>query len=425
MFFISAKIKSLIIIYSLAALAALGGMAAVCQSRLEYYRLAADYSSASALDETVSAVSELSSSLKKLRYVTDDTLGRSICSKAYAEAMRAEAAMSVLPFSTQELEKLSGFLNLAGDYSASLIAQAEDELSGEQKAQVQQLSELAADFSSRMAQLQTEVNEGGLAMDSMEKRRFSRGGETQRESLSSRLLSYEEEFSSPEEFVYNGKYSPAKETEPGTLSEEEAKQLAAQAAGVELRELKDDYRYAGTDGRRCYSAGELKLCVSSRGLESMSQTRLLSAGGVDVEQARAAAEEFLQTMGYSGLALSEENITETVAAFRYAPEQDGAIRSDDYISILVALDDGSIYSFDATRYSEAEAELVWNVDETKAMSALPEDAAVESSRKLIIKAPGGDYMACWEFVCGFREDEAMCIYVDAESGKQCKIEEYR
>ena len=75
--------------------------------------------------------------------------------------------------------------------------------------------------------------------------------------------------------------------------------------------------------------------------------------------------------------------------------------------------------------SEAEAELVWNVDETKAMSALPEDAAVESSRKLIIKAPGGDYMACWEFVCGFREDEAMCIYVDAESGKQCKIEEYR
>ena len=146
MFFISAKVKSLIIIYSLAALAALGGMAAVCQSRLEYYRLAADYSSASALDETVSAVSELSSSLKKLRYVTDDSLGRSICSKAYAEAMRAEAAMSVLPFSTQELEKLSGFLNLAGDYSASLIAQAEDELSGEQKAQVETMVQLMSKF---------------------------------------------------------------------------------------------------------------------------------------------------------------------------------------------------------------------------------------------------------------------------------------
>ena len=120
-------------IYSLAAIAALGGLTAMSRARLEYCRQAADYSSAAALDETVSAVAELSSALKKLRYVTDDVLGRSICSKAYAEAMRAEAAMSVLPFSTQELEKLSGFLNLAGDYSASLLAQSEDELSEEPK----------------------------------------------------------------------------------------------------------------------------------------------------------------------------------------------------------------------------------------------------------------------------------------------------
>ena len=423
MFFISAKIKSLIIIYSLAALVALAGLTAMCWSRLSYYRLAADYSSASALDEMVSAVSELSAALKKLRYVTDDSLGRSICSKAYAEAMRAEAAMSVLPFSTQELEKLSAFLNLAGDFSASLIAQSEEELSEEQKGHIQQLSDAAADFASVLAQLQTEVNDGSLIVDSMEQRRFSRGEETAGDMLSGRFLSYEEEFTSPEAFVYQGKYSPVEEKEPGTLSDEEAKEIAAKAAGVEARELKDEYGYEGTDGRRCYSAGELMLCVSSRGLESMSQSRLVGSGSVDGEQAREKAEEFLQTLGYEGLALSGENISETMAVFHFVPQQDGALCIDDYISLSIALDDGSIYSFDATRYSEPEAELLWNIDESKALAALPEGAEAESTRKVIMKAPGGEYLGCWELICSFQEGERMRVYVDAESGKQCKIEE--
>ena len=423
MFFISVKIKRLIIIYSLAALAALVGVAAACSARLEYYRLAADYSSASALDETVSAVSELSSALKKLSYVTDDTLGRSICSKAYAEALRAEAAMSVLPFSTQELEKLSGFLNLAGDYSASLIAQSEDELSAEQKQQVQQLSDLAADFSARVSQLQTEVNEGSLLLDSMEQRRFARG-ESSGELLSARMLSYEDEFNSPEEFVYDGKYSPAQEREEGELSEEEAKAQAAKAAGVAVRELKDEYSYEGTDGRRCYSAGELLLCVSSRGLESMNQSRLVSSGGLGEDEARAKAEEFLSSMGYEGLALSCSYISETIASFRFAPEQDGAIRRDDYISISVALDDGSIYSFDTTRYSAESPEIKWNTDEDAALKTLPEGLAAENTRKVILKSPGGKYLGCWELSCISEDGEKVLIYVDAENGRQCRIEEF-
>ncbi|MBQ2960961.1 MAG: germination protein YpeB [Oscillospiraceae bacterium] len=413
-------------IYSLAAIAALGGLTAMSRARLEYCRQAADYSSAAALDETVSAVAELSSALKKLRYVTDDVLGRSICSKAYAEAMRAEAAMSVLPFSTQELEKLSGFLNLAGDYSASLLAQSEDELSEEQKQHVQQLSDAAADFSARLSQLQTELNDGSISMDSMEQRRFARGDSgSGTELFSSRMLSYEEEFTSPEEFVYEGKYSPRQEAPAGELSEEESKAIAAQAAGVEPRELKEEYSYEGSDGRRCYSAGELRLCVSSRGLESMSQSRLVSAGGMDQEQARQRAEDFLASLGYSELGLSGENFGETMAVYHFAPERDGALVVDDYISVSVALDDGSIYSYDATRYREADMELLWNIDEDSARRALPEGAEPQSTRKLIISTPGGNYLPCWEFICGFQEDERMCIYVDAESGKQCKIERCR
>jgi len=66
---------------------------------------------------------------------------------------------------------------------------------------------------------------------------------------------------------------------------------------------------------------------------------------------------------------------------------------------------------------------LWNIDESKALSTLPEELETESTRKVIIRSPGGNYLACWELICGFQEGERMRVYVDAESGKQCKIEE--
>ena len=391
----------------------------MCLSRLGLYRTAADYSAARAFDETVSAVEGLSLSLKKIGFVSDHVLGRSICSNAYAQAMSAQASLSVLPFSTQELEKLSAFLNIAGDYSASLLAQDENQLSAEQRGYVEQLAAAAADFSARLTQLQSEVNDGSLLMDSLEQ---NFGYEDKGENLSARLLSYEQEFQSPEDFAYDGKYSPAEENSVGSMGEEEAKSLAAQAAGVEPRELKEEYSYEGPEGRRCYSAGDLKLCVSANGLESMSQSRLVSGGGLSGEEARGKAESFLESMGYSGLGLDRENLGDTLAVYRYAPEQDGALRRDDYISISVALDDGSIYAFDASRYKENAPELLWNIDEEAARSRVPSGVMVESARKVIIKSPGGNYLPCFELQCVNDAGEMGLVYVDAESGKQCKIE---
>ena len=416
--FIKSKLKSLAIIYSLAALAALGGLTAMSYSRLQLYRTAADYSAARAFDETVSSVSELSMSLKKLQYATDHILGRSICSNAYAQAMSAEASLSVLPFSTHELEKLSGFLNTAGDYTASLLSQNENELSQEQKQQVQQLSQAAADFAGRLSQLQTEINDGSLLMDRLEKLPQSGGAEL----LSARLLSYEQEFESPEDFVYDGKYSPREESAAGDMTEEEAKALAARAAGVEERELKEEYSYEGTEGRRCYSAGDLKLCVSARGLESMSQSRLVSSGGLAAEQAREKAESFLSELGYENLALSGEKLSETMAVYRYAPQDDGAVRRDDYISVSVALDDGSIYALDATRYRQQAPELKWSIDEQTARETLPEGLEPDYVRKLIITSPGGSYLPCFELGCSGQKGERVSIYVNADTGRQCKIE---
>ena len=147
----SAKAKQLIIIYTAAALVTLSVLSAVLYSKLADYRLTALYSSSGAFETTVSAVDGLSRSLKKSLYVTDATLGRSICTQAYANALAAEAALSALPFSTQELEQLSGFLNRAGDYAKSLGAQSGDKLSDEQKQQLKTMSDTCLLYTSDAA----------------------------------------------------------------------------------------------------------------------------------------------------------------------------------------------------------------------------------------------------------------------------------
>ena len=417
----SVKIKRLLLLYAAAAFLALGAFAWAAESRLRDYRLAAGYSAAQAFEEAVRAVDGLSAALKMLGYVTDDALGKSLCSTAHAEALAAETALSVLPFSTQELEQLQGFLNRTGDYAGSLCALGEGELDDEHRGHLRELSRAAADFTESLRRMQGKLNEGSVLMDSRE-RRLQNIGEDGTPRLSALLLGYEGEFRAPEAFAYDGRYSPVEQPAPGGRSEAEGRAIAAAAAGVDERELKEEYRFEGPEGRRCYSAGGLLIGVSGRGLEYMAQSRLVSGGEIGEEKAREIAERFLKEQGYEELALCESAGNEAVAAFRYAPTTQGVPRRDDYISISVALDDGSIYAFDATRYRDEEAEPVWSTDEETARSVLPQGLSVLRSGRVILRSAGGKSRPCYEFDCADGEGTRVRIYVDAESGRQYKIE---
>lgn len=259
----SAKAKQLIIIYTAAALVTLSVLSAVLYSKLADYRLTALYSSSGAFETTVSAVDGLSRSLKKSLYVTDATLGRSICTQAYANALAAEAALSALPFSTQELEQLSGFLNRAGDYAKSLGAQSGDKLSDEQKQQLKTMSDTAAEFSARLRDMQGRVNSGELIMDSREEQLQNIGIEDTGK-LSAELLGYEADFTAPEDFQYDGQYSTRPEKERGKLSEEQARALAAEAVGMGAARTQGRIRLRGRGRAAAATARETCSCASAR-----------------------------------------------------------------------------------------------------------------------------------------------------------------
>ena len=110
-------------------------------------------------------------------------------------------------------------------------------------------------------------------------------------------------------------------------------------------ELREEYNYEGPDGRRCYSAGDLLLGVSSRGLEFMSRPRLIESAALSEDEARERAERFLERLGYENLELYAGETGGGAASFRFAPTQDGVPRPDDALTLSVALDDGTVCAF--------------------------------------------------------------------------------
>lgn len=419
----SKKLKTVLATYVSAAVIVLGLCTWVEHNSLADYRLAAKYSSGRAFEETVGAVDGLSRALEKSVYATDGGMCSRICSEAYANALAAETAMSTLPFSTQELEQIAAFLNVAGDYAYTLSRQtSQDGFTQEQIETLTEMSGTAAALAESLRSLQGSVNGGDVIMDSREARLMNVGLDDEAEKLSARLLQYEAEFQPMAEFVYDGKFSPQDEEESfGRLDEQEMLAMAAEFAGVTQEELKKEYDYQGEDGRSSYSARGITICVSPAGVESMSQSRLVGESVLSLEEAEALAETFLKERGFEDLELDSAGINGAVAVMRFVKLENGAACLDDTLSISVALDDGSIYSFNAVNYSSGETGAEWTVDQEEAEQALPESLSVADSRKVILKSPGGQDLACYEFSCTDGEERQVVIYVDAATGKQCEI----
>lgn len=416
------KTKIVLTSYALAALTALGSRAAAKDAGLRYHRADAQHISARAFEETVRAVDALSDALGKSLYATDGGMCARVCAEAYAEANAAEGAMLALPFATQELEELAAFLNVAGDYAVSLCPTAAREGFGEEDvAHLRALSAAAADFAENLRQMQADLNAGDLRFDEREKRLPNVGGEPG-ELLSARLLDYQKGLAPREPFSYDGRFGCEEKSRAGYLTEEEMLREAASYANAEPEALTLLYRYEGSEGRRCYRCGDLFLCVSRCGVDSMAQSRLVGEAKLSEKEARAIAEAFLAGHGFEGLSPAGEENSGTVLSLRYCAVQDGADCPDNTLQIAVALDDGSIYRFNAENYSSEKADVSWNVDQEGAAEALPATLTVRETRRLICKSEGKRDLACYAFFCEDEDGRGVTVYVDAATGKQFRIE---
>ena len=403
----SQRARRILGIYAAAAIAVLAVYSCVSHVRLENYRLIAKYSSQRAFEETAASVQELSEALDKGVYAVDAGMCAQVCSDIQAAAQSAEAAMARLPVGT------------AGDYAMSLARQ-DGEFTGEQRETLRSLSDKAGEFSALLQELRGSINDGEVMIDRQEQQ-LQNVGEDGSVTLSARLTEYEGDFDMPDMPEYEGRYTAGETARTGDMSDEEMLSAAAALAGVEPDELKKEYGYEGESRLRCYSAGTKYILVSSAGVESLTDSRLVEEAQMDMEQARQLAEEFLAANGYENFKFSAEGQNGAVARFEYICTDGEADCLDSGLSVAIALDTGEVYAFDAEDYSDADMEDgQWQISEEDARAKLPSGLEAESCRKVVIDSVGGRPTACYELVCT-DGDRRVTIYLNASDGVQQEI----
>ena len=417
----SKRAKIRLTTYICAAILTLSAYSFISRSRLADYRLAARHSSQLSFQEMVGAVDAMSKALEKSLYATDGSMCSSICAQIYAGSQAAQATMATLPFSTQELERISGFVGLAGDYAYTLCrVAAVNGFTDEQRQNLSAMAETAGTFAQALRTLQNNLNDGIISMDSRERELANVGIDSELTRLSAELKNTESQFPEGEQLVYDGKYSYEEKKQYQAVSEEQTRQSAAEFLHVPPEQLRLEYEYEG-GGRRCYSLDSRSICTDAMGVETMTDSRLVSERKIDTGAAEQIASEFLQRAGFENMQLSESREHGAVAAMCFVCTQEDAACLDSCVNIAIALDDGSIYAFDATGMRTSDEKLQWTVTKEEAEQNLPAGLSLLESRKVSYKSPGGSSVPCYELKCSNEKGGEVKLYINAETGKQQEI----
>ena len=113
-----------------------------------------------AMGELASSLGSMDEALLASRYATNAPLFSQLCAKAAANASGAVSALSSMPYSTQELEKLSGYLNSAGDWALYLSREgAEGRLPDEEtRQQLEEISDAVSGIAQSVMELGTQYS---------------------------------------------------------------------------------------------------------------------------------------------------------------------------------------------------------------------------------------------------------------------------
>lgn len=390
-----------------------------------------------AMGELASSLGSMDEALLASRYATNAPLFSQLCAKAAANASGAVSALSSMPYSTQELEKLSGYLNSAGDWALYLSREgAEGRLPDEEtRQQLEEISDAVSGIAQSVMELGTQYSDGALLLDSY----AACADDGEENTVGCELRRIDSELEEFPELEYDGKYSAsaltvaAKSLEGAeNVTESEAKAIAADFLGVAQSELESVGR-AACD-LPCWSfslegeTGDFRMIsVSEQGGQVLSLTgsRRVRATELDMDEARKIAQDFLAQAGVEVTEPVSESEDGGLAAFTFAGSADGVMYPADAVSISIALDSGEVCAYDATKYilNHTERDLGEpEITAEQAAEALPESLTALSSQLTAALTEGGSERLCYVFACEAEDGTPVSVYIDAKTGVQTKIE---
>ena len=389
----------------------------------------------------VASVDRIDSTMQKEIYVVTPAMVSMLSAEIQAEAATAQQALSELPYANIELEQTATFLAKVGDYASALArsAAANGSLSQEEMDNLEAMSQVCSQLRERLNNLATQLNDGSVDLQDVKavEERLSQLTEEGDVMAGSSFENVETNFPELPTMTYDGPFSDhLASSQPkmleglGEISDQEAIIAAAQCTGYRenIFSLSSE-----VDGEiPCYTCtatvdgGELTVWVTKAGGKVMTITnsRAVNNPQLTADEGAMAAYEFLTRNGFENMEETYRYNNNGRLTVNFAYRQDDVLCYPDLCSVTVALDTGSILSFECTSYLSNHTQRTL---ETPAVSV--DDARAKVSPKLnvlreqlaLIPTDGEYEVLCWEFVCEADNGQHYIVCINAATGAEQKI----
>ena len=436
----SKKSKILVLSYAVAAFIALAGVAWALFGSAGSYRAYNDTEYRRAMSMLVTSMEDLDSALRKGKYATGSVVTGKVCAQMYASAQSAATALSILPVDQYKLEEVATFISQIEDYAGAKVAAAADGTPFDEtdRQTAGQLAEITGDLTEALSGMYEDLCAGAMTIRGPERKGLPANiSDESGPILEDSISALAGDFPQTPELLYEGKYSsdhtetwiglqgasPVNEEEAAerVLTLFEVPENCVTSMGKSKNEAPAYYFSLNREGETATVAvteagGYLLLYVSDR----------VAAGeNITPEEARSAAEAFVDRAGYDQLTAYEERQDWGILEVTYVSSADEITSLADMVKVSVSMEDGAILSFNASEYlkhhtahdpvspavSREEAERV----------AVPEGLTVDAVGLSYYTAESGRTDLCWRFRCTTEEGESCLIYASAETGRQVEI----
>lgn len=410
------------------------------QSTLAYQRTITN-SYLRAFSQVVDSVDRIDSTMQKEIYVVTPAMVSMLSAEIQAEAATAQQALGELPYANIELEQTATFLARVGDYASALSrsAAANGALSQEEMDNLEAMSNVCSQLRERLNNLATGLNDGSVNLEDVEavEQRLSQLTEGGDVLAGSCFENVETNFPELPTMTYDGPFSdhlassrPKVLEGMGEISAQEAIIAAAQCTGY--RETIFSLSGEVEGEIPCYTCsatvdgGELTVWVTKAGGKVMTITnsRAVTTQTLSADQGAMAAYDFLARNGFDNMVETYRYNNSGRLTVNFAWKQNDVLCYPDLCSVTVALDTGSILSFECTSYLSNHTQRALD---TPAVSV--DDARAKVSPKLkvlreqlaLIPTDGEYEVLCWEFVCEAENGQHYIVCINAATGAEQKI----
>ncbi len=405
------------------------------------FRQASENAYNMAFYEVVDYVENVENYLGKSLISTSPEHGAETLTRVWREANLAQAYLTQLPISSNELENATKFLNQVSEYSYSLSRKNiyNKSLEQEDLDNLKKLHEYSKELENTLVQLADDINSGRIKWGELTKK-GSNVFATQVSNISKDTFSsLEENFHEYSGLIYDGAFSEhiTKKEKVGLtgedISEEDAKKRVREFVGEDkIEELKMNGTSENTDmitydfeiklKDREKEENMMYVSISKKGghIVFSNSNRTVGEEKINYEEADKRGKEYLDAKGFLNMKETYYLKQNGVLTINYAYTQDNVVMYPDLVKVKVALDNGEILGIETTGYlnSHQTRKLAQpKISKEEAKKKLNKNLNIEYEGLAMIPTEFKTEVYCWEFK-GKIDDTEFLVYINAENGRE-------